>query len=129
MLPSNTKLPSGSKFRTWTAYQKVRRLASSIFHLTKGFPKEEKYSLTDQIRRSSRAVGANLAESFAKRRYPKHFIAKLTDASGENYETQTWLDAAYDAGYLTKEHYHQYLQASEEVGKLLSYMQKHPEKY
>ncbi|MEM9929286.1 MAG: four helix bundle protein [Bacteroidota bacterium] len=103
---------SGSKFRTWKAYQKSRKLANSIFLLTKTFPKEETYSLIDQIRRSSRAVGANLAESFAKRRYPKHFIAKLTDASGENYETQAWLDAAYDAGYLSDAHFEQYKLAS-----------------
>ena len=118
-----------SKFRTWKAYEKSRRLSGSIYRLTKLFPREERYSLTDQIRRSSRSVSANLAESFAKRRYPKHFVAKLSDAIGENYETQSWLDAALDAEYLTREVYDQYMAASQEVGKLLSYMIRHPERY
>ena len=78
-----------SLFRTWAAYQNAFKLADSIFTISRSFPKEEKFSLTDQIRRSSRSVCANLAEATAKRRYPKHFIAKLTDSAGENFETQT----------------------------------------
>ena len=120
---------STSKFRTWKAYEQARKLSSSIYRLTGTFPREERYSLTDQIRRSSRSVAANLAESFAKRRYPKHFIAKLSDAIGENYETQSWLDAALDAEYLTQENYQQYMAASEALGKLLSYMIRHPDRY
>jgi len=120
---------STSKFRSWKAYQASRKLSASIFRLTNLFPREEQYSLTDQVRRSSRSVSANLAESFAKRVYPKHFKAKLTDASGENYETQAWLDAALDCGYFNKDVYEKYMAASEEVGMLLSYMNKHPERY
>lgn len=120
---------SSSKFRSGKAYEQSRKLSASIFRLTAQFPREEKYSLIDQVRRSSRSVSANLAESFAKRRYPKHFQAKLTDASGENYETQAWLDAALDCGYFKKEVYDKYLSASEEVGMLLSYMSNHPERY
>ena len=118
-----------STYTSWLAYQKAHNLAASIFRMTCEFPKEERYSLTDQIRRSSRSVCANLAESFAKRRYPKHFIAKLTDAAGENYETQTWLSFARVHGYISDEHHDAYLQASEEIGRLLSYMLVNPQQY
>jgi four helix bundle protein len=118
-----------SHFSTWLAFEKGRKLATSIYNLSKTFPKEEKYGLTDQIRRSSRSVCSNLAESFAKRRYPKHFIAKITDSAGENYETQTWLMFALDHGYVSKEHFDQYTAASERVGRLLSHMEKHYSQY
>ena len=74
-----------------------------IFEMTKQFPKEERFSLTDQIRRSSRSVSGNLAEAFRKRKYPKAFIAKLTDCEGEAAETQVWLDYALACGYLENE--------------------------
>ncbi|PPK85210.1 four helix bundle protein [Neolewinella xylanilytica] len=116
-------------FTTWLAFIKGRRLAASVYRMSATFPREEKYSLTDQIRRSSRSVCANLAESFAKRRYPKHFIAKLTDAAGENYETMAWLAFALDHGYIRQADFEQYVTACSEVGKLLSYMQNHPDKF
>lgn len=81
-------------FKKLLAYQKAFELAMSIFEITKSFPKEEMYSLTDQIRRRSRSVNANRSETYRKRRYPKHFISKLTDSDGENSETSTWLDFA-----------------------------------
>jgi four helix bundle protein len=74
-----------------------------VFKLTRTFPKEETYSLTDQIRRSSRSVSGNIAESFRKRRYPKSFISKLSDSEGEAAETQVWLDYALACGYIQKE--------------------------
>lgn len=79
------------EFKNLLAYQKAFDLAMCIFEMSKSFPKEETYSLTDQIRRSSRAVNANLAEAYRKRIYTKHFTSKLTDADGENSETSTWL--------------------------------------
>lgn len=79
-------------FKKLLAYQKAFGLAMAIFEISKLFPKEEKYSLTDQIRRSSRSVNANIAEAYRKRVYPKHFVSKLSDADGENSETMTWLD-------------------------------------
>ena len=97
--------------------------------MTVSFPKEERYSMTDQIRRSSRSVSANLAESYGRRKYPKHFVAKIADSVSENYETQCWLDFALEADYIKKDVYEKYIGASEEVGKLLSYMENHPEKY
>ena len=71
-----------------------------MFEVSRGWPKEERYPLTDQIRRSSRSVGANVAEAWSKRRYPRHFVSKLTDAHGEAEETGVWLDTARECGYL-----------------------------
>ena len=88
-------------FRDLNVYQKARETAQTIFELSKSFPKEERYSLTDQIRRSSRAVNAMIAEAWAKRRYEAAFISKLNDALGEAMETQSWLDHAHDSGYIT----------------------------
>ncbi|WP_420456685.1 four helix bundle protein [Rubrivirga sp.] len=87
-------------FRELRVYQAARRLAGEIYGLSKEWPREERYSLTDQIRRSSRSVGANVAEAWRKRRYPKHFVSKLTDADAEAAETQAWLDAALDCGLI-----------------------------
>jgi four helix bundle protein len=81
-----------SSFRDLNVYQKAFKLQKDIFELTKEFPAEERYSLTDQIRRSSRSIGANIAEAWQKRLYPAHFVSKLTDADGEQAETQHWLD-------------------------------------
>ncbi len=111
------------------AYRKGFLLQREIRKVSSSWPAAEKFSLTDQIKRSSRSVGSNLAESFAKRRYPKHFIAKITDAAGENYETQAWLDVALDEGYIRSTQYDELIEKSEEVGKLLSYMVNHPEKF
>lgn len=118
-----------SNFKKWAAYTKGFELASTIFQVSKSFPKAETYSLTDQIRRSSRSVCANLAEAFWKRRYPKHFVAKITDSAGENAETQVWLDAALVAGYISKETHRLLTQQAEEVGKILTYMMNNPSQF
>ena len=81
-------------------YQLSFECGMTIFHISKTFPKEEVYSLTDQIRRSARSVSGNLAEAFRKRKYPKSFISKLTDSEGEAAETQVWLDYALECGYI-----------------------------
>ena len=86
-------------FRDLIVYQKAYKLALEIFKITKSFPKEEKYSLTDQIRRSSRSVPANISEAWAKRRYVKAFVNKLSDCLGEASETEVWLDMSYDLEY------------------------------
>jgi four helix bundle protein len=116
-------------FKKLIAYQKAFDLALSIFEISKSFPKEETYSLTDQIRRSSRSVNANLAEAYRKRRYPKHFISKLTDADGENSETSTWLDFAFDCKYISNEQHISLSNQGIEVGKLINYMINNPEKF
>ena len=116
-------------FKQLLAYQKAFSLAMQIFDVTKSFPKEEKYSLTDQIRRSSRSVCANIAETYRKRRYPKHFISKLTDADGENSETSTWLDFALACKYITHENYQKCSEQGKEIGKLINYMIHNPSKF
>jgi len=85
------------------AYKEAFRLQQEIFEATKGWPKDETYSLIDQVRRSSRSIGANLSEAWAKRRYPAHFLSKLTDADGEISETRHWIATAHACGYLSDE--------------------------
>ncbi len=116
-------------FKKLIAYQKSFDLAMSIFEISKSFPKEETYSLTDQIRRSSRSVPSNIAEAYRKRRYPKHFISKLTDADEENSETNTWLDFAHACNYIKKEDYKKFSNEGVEIGKLINYMINNPAKF
>ena len=110
-------------------YKKSFWLAMNIYEISKGFPKEEKYSLTDQIRRSSSAVNANLAEAYSKRKYEAHFISKLTDADMENNETQVWLRFSLECKYITYEVYNEFSEISKEVGNLLNYMIQNPQKF
>lgn len=117
-----TELPHVESFRDLTVYKKTRQLSLEIFQVTKSFPKEEMFSLTDQIRRSSRSIGAQIAEAWAKRRYPKHFISKLTDADGEQQETQHWLIISADCGYLTEKQLAIYSEKCAEIGRLLGGM-------
>ena len=117
------------EFQELFAYKKSFALAMKIFETTKSFPKEEKYSLTDQIRRSSRSVSANIAESYRKRLYPKHFISKLTDSDAENSETQVWLEFSFKSDYISKEIFEELINESKEVGKLINFMIKNPEKF
>ena len=88
-------------FRELAVYQEAFRFQQEIFAVSKRFPTEERFALTDQIRRSSRSIGANLAESWAKRRYPAHFLSKLTDSDGELQETLHWISSAAACGYLS----------------------------
>jgi len=90
-------------FKELRVYRQGFAAAGRIYALSKGWPKEERYSLTDQIRRSSRSVCANIAEAWRKRRYPAHFVSKLSDADSEAAETQVWLDFALDCGYINQE--------------------------
>lgn len=116
-------------FKDLLAYKKAFDLSMQIFNVSKSFPKEQTYSLTDQIRRSSRSVCANISESCRKRRYPKHFISKLTDADGENSETSTWLDFALACEYISKEKHSEFSNQGKEIGKLINYMINNPEKF
>ncbi|MGM5469768.1 four helix bundle protein [Flavobacteriaceae bacterium LMO-SS05] len=116
-------------FKKLIAYQKSFDLAMSIFEISKTFPKEETYSLTDQIRRSSRSVSSNIAEAYRKRRYLKSFISKLTDADGENSETSTWLDYALACRYIQNEDYTKCINEGLEIGKLINYMINNPDKF
>ena len=116
-------------FRELIAYKKAFKLAMEIYKISKLFPKEERYSLTDQIRRSSRSTCANIAESYRKRIYPKHFVSKLTDSDGENSETIVWLEFAFACEYIDLETLKKLVSESEEIGKLLNYMILKPEKF
>ncbi|MCL6494264.1 MAG: four helix bundle protein [Ignavibacterium sp.] len=116
-------------FRDLTLYKKAFELAMKIFELSKTFPKEETYSLTDQIRRSSRSVCICISEAYRKRKYQAYFISKSSDADMENSEKQVWLDFAYKCGYLNKNDYTNLINQSEEIGKLLNHMIENPEKY
>ncbi|MCC7119030.1 MAG: four helix bundle protein [Anaerolineales bacterium] len=115
--------------RDLKVYQLAYKLAMEIFNESKSFPKEEKYSLTDQIRRSSRSVAANIAEGFRKRQYPKMFVSKLADADGEATETQVWLDLARDCEYLATEKHAELIKGYEDVGRMLGSMMSMPEKF
>jgi four helix bundle protein len=110
-------------------YQKAYALAMEVFDVSKGFPSEEKYSLTDQIRRSSRSVCTNLREAWAKRKYEAHFVSKLTDSDGENGETETWLDFAGDCKYLSKGDHAIFTEKCREVGAMLGSMINDPSSF
>lgn len=116
-------------FRDLVVFKRSFDLSMKIFYLTKNFPKEEKYSLTDQIRRSSRSVCANLAEAYRKRRYRAHFISKLSDCDSENSETLVWLLFSKECVYIDIEMFHELSGLSYEVGKLLTFMMTNPEKF
>jgi len=116
-------------FKTLLAYQKAFELSMEVFELSKSFPKEETYSLTDQIRRSSRSICTNIAEAYRKRAYQKHFISKLTDADSENSETQVWIDFSNSCSYINIELQQNLTTKSIEVGKLINFMIANPEKF
>lgn len=116
-------------FRKLLAYRKGFALAMEIFEISRTFPKEEKYSLTDQIVRSSRSVTINLAEGYKKRAYPKHFFTKITDADMENAETLGWLEYALACKYITENQKNDLEQKNSEVGRLLNYMKNNLDKF
>jgi four helix bundle protein len=120
---------AATNFKETTLYKKAFNQAMEIFEVTKNFPKEEKYSLIDQIRRSSRSVCANLAEAYRKKRYPAHFVSKLSDCDMENSETSVWLDFSLACNYIQKEMYDKLIFQGEEIGKLLNHAINNPEKY
>jgi len=109
-------------FRDLVAYQKARAVSQRIFLISRGFPKDERFALTDQILRSSRSVGAQLAEAWAMRRYEKHFISKLSDADGEQTETQHWIDECVACGHLDAEAASEMNHELESIGRMLNQM-------
>lgn len=115
--------------RDLKVYQLAYALAMQIFEQTMTFPPEERYSLTSQIRRSSRSVAANIAEGFRKRQYPNMFVSKLADSDAEATETQVWLDFARDCGYLPAQCRNDLVARYEEIGRMLHAMIEHPERF
>ncbi len=103
-------------------YRRAFDLQQAIFEISKKWPRNEDYSLTDQIRRSSRSVGANLAEAWAKRRYPAHFLSKLTDSDGELQEALHWLLTAHPCGYLSEPQFSDFQERLRAVGRQLGSM-------
>lgn len=118
-----------NSFRDLIVYQKAYKVAMEIFEITKAFPKEEKYSLTDQIRRSSRSVTSNIGEAWAKKIYLKNFVSKLSDSLAEEYETEVWLDYSRDCGYIDEAKHKRFMEDYDEVRKMLISMMTNPEKF
>lgn len=116
------KLNHARSFKDLEVYRQSRELAYKIFELTRNFPKEEKYALTDQIRRSSRSIGAQIAESWGKRRYENYFILKLTDSEAEQYETQHWIEICYESKYIDKNTQDELIDKCEAIGRMLNSM-------
>jgi four helix bundle protein len=122
-MPMEVKwMQHAESFRDLVVYQQTRAVAQRFFVLSKSFPREEMYSLTDQGRRSSRSIGAQIAEAWARRGYERHFVSKLTDADGEQRETQHWVDVALDCGYLTSPVRDELIGALEQIGRMLQSM-------
>ncbi len=116
-------------FRELRCYQNAFALQQDVFQISKVWPRDEKFSLTDQVRRSSRSIGANIAESWAKRIYPSHFVSKLTDADGELQETSRWIATAFTCEYITEKQHHDFQARIEEIGESLGRMMSMPEKF
>jgi|ERR1035437_506396 four helix bundle protein len=116
-------------FRNLIVYQKSYKLAMEIFEITKSYPKEEKYSLVDQIKRSSRSVPANISEAWVKRKYPKSFVSKLLDSLAEESETEVWIDMSKDCKYIDDQLHITLLERYQEVAKMLNSMINSPEKF
>jgi four helix bundle protein len=122
-------MPSSQGFRDLRVYQLAFKLAMEIYEESKKFPREELYSLTDQIRRASRSVPGNIGEGYRRRLYPKIFVNKMSEADGEGTETQVWIDFAYACGYISAELQSRWRRGYEEVGRMLGSMIAHPERF
>jgi four helix bundle protein len=109
-------------FKDLETYKLAREISYEIFIVSNSFPREEKYSLTDQIRRSSRSVGAQIAESWGKRKYIRHFVSKLTDSDSEQFETQHWLEIAFECKYISEEQFIQLTSKCKSLGKMINHM-------
>jgi four helix bundle protein len=120
LLPICSIMAYAEFYRDLEVSKTAQSLQQAVFEISKGFTSEEKYSLTDQIRRSSRSVGAQIAELWAKRKYKKHFISKLTDASGELFETQNWILTAVKCNYLPQELAYGLLEKYEALNKMIN---------
>jgi len=118
-----------SSFKDLRVYKLAFELQQDIFETSKGFPAEERYALTDQIRRASRSIGANLSEAWQKRLYVAHFVSKLTDADGEQAETQHWLDTATSCNYVSEREQDALLAKCSRIGQMLGTMVAKPEKF
>jgi four helix bundle protein len=122
-------MPTSQGFRGLRVYQLAFKLAMEIYKESKKFPREELYSLTDQIRRASRSVASNIGEGYRRKLYPKMFVSKMADADGEGTETQVWIEFAYACGYISAELRLRWIEGYEEIGRMLGGMIAHPERF
>jgi four helix bundle protein len=122
-------MPTSPGFRGLRVYQLAFKLAMEIYHESKKFPREEMYSLTDQIRRASRSVAGNIGEGYRRKLYQKMFVSKMSDADGEGSETQVWIDFAFACGYISEQLHSRWLRGYEEIGRMLGSMIAHPERF
>jgi four helix bundle protein len=122
-------MPTSQGFRGLRVYQLAFKLAMEIYKESKKFPREELYSLTDQIRRASRSVASNIGEGYRRKLYPKMFVSKIADADGEGTETQVWIEFAYACGYISAELRLRWIEGYEEIGRMLGGMIAHPERF
>ena len=129
IIPDTSVTEPVFSFKELRLYRKCCTLDLMVFAASKEFPKVEAFALTDQVRRSSRAIGANIAEAWAKRRYPAHFVSKLIDADGELQETRHWLDRAVAYGYLTVEAGTAMESLCDQIGGMLGKIIQHPESF
>lgn len=120
---------AAKNYKETKVYKLAFEQAMDVFEISKTFPKEETYSLTDQVRRSSRSVCANLSEAYRKKRYQAHFISKTTDSDSENSETSVWFDFARACKYIDQLKYDELITRNETIGKLLNHMINNPDKY
>jgi len=116
-------------FKDLKVYQEAYKLGLEIFEITKTFPREERFSMTDQMRRAARSVAANIGEGYRKRQYPKMFVAKMADADGESAEMLVWLDFARDHGYIDADKHRNLTERYLGVGRMLGGILLHPEKF
>jgi four helix bundle protein len=116
-------------FHDLRVYGRARELQREIFEISKGFPRSEIYSLTDQIRRSARSIGANIAEAWHKRRYPLHFVSKLSDSDAEQAETQHWIQTAFECSYLSRDECTRLLELCKDIGRMLGNMMEKPDPF
>ena len=127
--PAENVLPFARSFHELVVYQKARKFSREVFAISKRFPREESYSLISQWRRAARSIGAQIAEAWAKRRYPAHFLSKLTDADGEQSETQHWIIVAFDDGYISREDAQKLGSQAKEIGAMLGSMIQNAEDF
>lgn len=111
------------------AYKLAFNQAMTIFEITKSFPKDEKYSLTDQVRRSSRSICANISEGYRKQQYKAHFVSKISDSDMENAETRVWLQFALSCNYLKRDQFDSLIKQNESIGRILNFMMQNPERF
>jgi four helix bundle protein len=120
---------AAKNFKETKVYKLAFEQAMEIFETSKKFPKEETYSLTGQMRKASRSVCANIAEAYRKKRYPAHFISKISDSDAENSETSVWIDFSCACNYIPLDQRANWIQKNEQIGGLLNHMLNNPEKY